>query len=121
MPAKTPRCCRQVGCWELVTSKDGYCDEHRKHQHRQHNLRRTDKASTKIYSTKRWKDLRAAHLDAFPFCAHCGALGEVVHHVVEHGGDPALAYDPGNLETVCVACHNRVHQRGAVKEASNAH
>ena len=116
MPARTPRPCRQTGCWGLVTSRDGLCEKHRKAQHRQYSKRRTDKAATRTYQTKRWRELRSAHLADNPFCARCGAFGEVVHHIREHGGDPALAYDPTNLETLCTACHNRAHLRGVARQ-----
>lgn len=72
-----------------------------------------------IYNTKRWKDLRLSHLMHHPLCQVCELeqnvkLGEHIHHLisfVEYEGNyrKQVAYDPNNLITVCIECHNRIH------------
>jgi 5-methylcytosine-specific restriction protein A len=31
----------------------------------------------------------------------------VTDHIVPHRGDPALLWDPANLQALCARCHNR--------------
>lgn len=35
----------------------------------------------------------------------------VVHHIKELEDNPELALDDDNLETLCVDCHNKIHNR----------
>ena len=48
-------------------------------------------------------------------CIECRRYGRhngsrlLVHHKKERGERPDLALDQGNLETVCIACHNKMH------------
>ncbi|WP_217971484.1 HNH endonuclease [Staphylococcus xylosus] len=35
----------------------------------------------------------------------------VVHHIKELEDNPTLALDDDNLETLCVDCHNKIHDR----------
>jgi 5-methylcytosine-specific restriction enzyme A len=66
-----------------------------------------------LYASSRWKRMRITHLSSHPFCARCNGFATIAHHVAEHKGDPAKFYNAGNLESLCVACHNREHERGA--------
>lgn len=80
-----------------------------------------------IYNTRRWQKLRARQLKAQPLCAICQEEGRTtqaqhVHHIKSFTSAPtrsercALAYDPNNLESLCEACHVRLHnRRGAAK------
>jgi 5-methylcytosine-specific restriction protein A len=43
----------------------------------------------------------------WPNCAACGAPGTDVDHIRAHRGDEELRLDPGNLRTLCRACHSR--------------
>jgi 5-methylcytosine-specific restriction protein A len=75
--------------------------------------RRDDKA---FYASRAWKDLREAHARDHPLCAPCEAQGITtmmrhVHHVIPRDVDPSRAIDPGNLESVCIPCHNAKEQR----------
>lgn len=116
MPHRAPRPCRRVGCPEVVTSKDGFCAIHRSEANKQYNDERRPPRH-QLYGSLRWKRLRLAHLTENPFCVRCGEFATVAHHTVEHDGDPILFYNPGNLESLCVACHNRVHERGSARMA----
>ncbi|NKL23477.1 HNH endonuclease signature motif containing protein [Rhizobium leguminosarum] len=55
----------------------------------------------------RWWPVRTAAVRRDDFkCQECGARGRLeVHHVKPVREAPELAYDLGNLKTLCVACH----------------
>ncbi len=64
------------------------------------------------YSTSRWKRLRKLQLAKEPLCRLCKEQGyivaaTVVDHIEPHKGDYELFYDPDNLDSMCVTCHNR--------------
>lgn len=68
----------------------------------------------KLYNTREWRDrLRPNQLAKEPLCAFCKIAGRVtaatvVDHRENHKGDPALFFDPENLQSVCAPCHDRV-------------
>jgi 5-methylcytosine-specific restriction protein A len=95
-------------CRRLVVGRCPTC-----HQTRHQRLdRRRGTAWTRGYDTA-WQKLRAAHLAAFPLCAHCEADGQTVparhvDHVVPFDGPhDARRLDPDNLQSLCVSCHSR--------------
>lgn len=121
MARKPLRPCRHPGCFRLTSS--GWCAEHQPEASQQTDRksdaasRRTDRRSEeakqrhKLYNTKRWLVLRADQLLREPFCRECAKRGERVYatdvdHIRPHGGDRALFYDPGNLQSLCHACHS---------------
>lgn len=65
--------------------------------------------SKHIISTKRWKRLRVEILRRDDWqCVQCGARGRLeVDHVQPVRTHPELAFEPGNLQTLCPACHTR--------------
>lgn len=75
------------------------------------------------YSLKAWRDpvvgLRMQILIRDDFTCQCGCgvseLDEsrlVADHITPHRGDPALFWDPANLQTLRASpCHNQVKQR----------
>jgi 5-methylcytosine-specific restriction protein A len=77
----------------------------------------------KWYSSARWARLRREVLarDGY-MCRQTGVAVEdgaggrapwsaVVDHIRPHRGDPALFWDPANLQTVCKAWHDSEKQR----------
>ena len=63
-----------------------------------------------IYSSMRWRRLSALTLKRDPLCGMCREAGAVVpatlvDHIIEIIDDPSLAYDSGNLQPLCHACH----------------
>lgn len=60
---------------------------------------------SRLYNTARWRTLRREHLARYPNCVRCGEPGNTVDHIIPHRGDEALAYDTGNLQTLCARCH----------------
>jgi 5-methylcytosine-specific restriction protein A len=67
-----------------------------------------------IYNDRRWRGrygLRLQVLTEQPFCA-CGRVAETVDHILPHRGDERLAFDRGNLRSLCASCHSRRHAPG---------
>lgn len=70
------------------------------------------------YSTRRWRDLKAAvHLrDRFICQCGCAKLIQVdreriADHIEPHRGDPRLFWDPRNVQTLWKPHHDRDKQR----------
>lgn len=68
-----------------------------------------------LYSTKAWKQLRKAQLQAMPFCVFCLRLGirspaTVADHITPHKGNKDLFFDPCNLQSLCKTCHDSAKQ-----------
>ncbi len=87
----------------------------------------------RLLNDKRWKLLRADYLRQHPLCERCLAEGYYVpaidvHHVrpVETAHTPEemeqLAYNPHNLQALCIPCHKKVHHdmRSQTREAHQA-
>lgn len=81
-----------------------------------------------VYNTAMWRRLRLIKLRGAPLCEVCSLKGRItpgtdVHHLrsFTSASDPAerdsLAYDIGNLLTVCDRCHNELHH-GVLKGAA---
>jgi 5-methylcytosine-specific restriction protein A len=95
-----------------VLVEPGYCPAHSPLVHRDYGrARRYFDAEVDFYRSRQWRSVRAAFLLDHPLCALC--LGHeryvpaaVVDHVVpiKDGGD---RFDHGNLQALCVSCHNR--------------
>lgn len=71
------------------------------------------------YSLARWRKLRLVIFARDLFTCQrreCGRIeGDtsllVADHRIPHKGDPALFWDPTNLQTLCKPCHDRDKQR----------
>lgn len=109
------RPCGSMGCGRLVIPPIRYCDQHQ-------DLERARKAREVAATAKRWdshheahpewqldasrwRKVRAAHLKANPYCAMCPDNATTVDHITPHRGDEGIAYDPGNLQSLCKRCH----------------
>ena len=84
----------------------------------------------RLLNTKRWKELRAWKLQQNPLCEMCQAEGYVraavdVHHIrpVESAHSVSemeqLCYDPGNLMSLCIPCHVKVHKEMGKNKKEN--
>jgi len=69
------------------------------------------------YNTVQWQRLRRAHLDQFPQCEACAAMGRlnfantVDHRVpISAGGPPFPSHD--GLASYCASCHGAKTVRG---------
>lgn len=67
------------------------------------------------YNSKKWARKRKNILrrDGYK-CKVCAAYGKsvpakIVHHIKDAAEYPECAWDDSNLESVCMACHNKLH------------
>lgn len=102
---KTP--CAEPRCSAFAEVR-GRCKAHATERNREtHTPRhRHTPATSRVYSSKRWRVLRLRTLRRYPLCAECGALATEVDHVtpIEEGGQP---WAPANLQSLCATCHGR--------------
>lgn len=84
------------------------------------HITENEKRRREIYSSTRWRKLRAAKLMQNPLCEICLAndkttIGIDIHHIVSFVkiDDPLrrkdIAYDFDNLMTLCKICHQKLH------------
>ena len=75
----------------------------------------------RLLNSPRWKNIRREYLQAHPLCERCEREGFVrsaidVHHKVPVESAKTeqemerLAYNPANLEALCIPCHIKTHQ-----------
>ena len=93
MPARVPTY-RRATAWQADSARDR-------------------KADKRFYAGTKWRACRAAQLMRSPLCERCLARGETVeatevHHKWDRKDAPWLAYDEGNLESLCKPCHSRI-------------
>ena len=76
------------------------------------------KADKCFYARARWREVRTLALRRQPMC-ECGQPAKHVHHKMARKRHPDLAYDLGNLEALCVVCHNKreADERAREKES----
>lgn len=70
---------------------------------------------SKLYTTKRWRELRRVQLENEPLCRMCEKHGKIVEanvvdHVEPHGGDMHKFWS-GPFQSLCGPCHNSHKQR----------
>jgi len=74
----------------------------------------TGRAGAAVYRSMRWKSLRALakRRDGWA-CVQCGAGGARldVDHIKPIRTHPELAFDLGNLQTLCITCHSEKTSR----------
>ena len=74
-----------------------------------------------LLNSPRWKELRRSYLQQHPLCERCQRDGFVTAAVDVHHKQPVesakteqemerLAYNPANLEALCIPCHIKTHQ-----------
>ncbi|MCY7676779.1 HNH endonuclease [Bacillus safensis] len=116
MPTMPLRICASPRCSSLTRGR--YCDSHQKHQQEEtkhYNKHSRNKTITSFYKSTDWKRtrelvlLRDNHL-----CQRCLRKNrfipaDMVHHIVEVKRDWHKRLDISNLESLCNACHNKVH------------
>lgn len=108
MPWAPKHPCGHPGCRELTDAR--VCDTHRKQERREYDHERKDDPYRKIYSSKRWRTIRALHLADEPLCRDCAKAGRIVaatmvDHItpMKQGGE---AFDDANLQSLCHPCHS---------------
>lgn len=110
------RPCGEPGCNQLT--RTGYCEQHVRTStdtRRVYDANRTPKVKA-FYQSKEWKQLRLMILaQDNHLCQMCLKAGRVtrantVHHKIEVRDDWSKRLSPENCESVCPACHNRIHK-----------
>ncbi|MCG3197098.1 MAG: hypothetical protein GHCLOJNM_01582 [bacterium] len=112
MPNASKRVCCHPGCRALA-SEAMYCPAHQKKRAEE---RRRDGAKIERWRGSpsergydaRWRAFRAEHLKLHPYCSACGALANVVDHVVpkEVYEDATEAAARTGVQSMCRSCHN---------------
>lgn len=75
------------------------------------------------YTCEKWKRKRKKILKRDGYqCVRCRRYGKsveakIVHHIKEADLYPELAWTDSNLESVCMACHNKLHPEKAAAAA----
>ena len=69
---------------------------------------------TQFYHGKAWRRLSKAFLMSKHYiCERCGQPAKIAHHKIyltaENVLDPEISLNPGNLEALCMNCHNAEH------------
>lgn len=111
-------------CHKLIPYGNTYCDEckpiveeqreeYKRKRQQRYNMKR-DSRYTRFYKSKAWRMLSAKKLQDTKYkCEECGRYATEVHHKdpiqTPSGWDKRFDYD--GLESVCVACHNKHHDR----------
>ena len=105
---------KRVGSLHMPKVQRQRLEKTQKERNRKHNK------ATAWYNSARWRTVRDLHLQRQPTCQRCGETGRAgrlnVHHIDGRNGtetDYALDREDETprLETVCVRCHNREHNR----------
>ena len=74
-----------------------------------------------FYKTAKWLKKRKAILRRDNYkCQECWKYGRMtpavyVHHIQHLEDRPDLAFTDSNLESVCLACHNKLHPEKGTK------
>ena len=113
MPSRSKTPCSKCRTALIPVGSGGLCDTCRKNKHKEYNRFRRDQEAQSIYNSNRWRKVRNLKLQQDPLCELCRpevVIGSTVHHIkeIKDGGDP---YDMDNLQTVCAACHNKIHDK----------
>lgn len=93
-----------------------------KKPHQRNNDNFYDAERRKIYSSERWRRLRAWKFACNPLCEQClredkTTPTEDIHHITSFMStdDPVqrnfLAYDFDNLMSLCKTCHQKIHNK----------
>jgi len=91
------------------------CSKKRERDHRYDAKRRAEQPWRSLYFTSEWRKLRAEQLRREPWCRRHAAKGEQVgashvDHIRPHRGNAVSFFDPANLQSLCVTCHNKWKQ-----------
>lgn len=117
MPNKPLSPCHQPGCPKLAKSGSSYCELHKKQNEKVYDTARGTAAERGYDAT--WAKVRAIYLSQHPLCEECLKVNKIVpskipHHIKPIHKYPDLRLDMNNLKALCVACHNRIENRGNV-------
>lgn len=71
-----------------------------------------------FYRSQAWRKTQAAYMESVNHvCERCGRPARIVHHrqwlTPANINDPNVSLDWGNLEALCIDCHNAEHFGGS--------
>ena len=108
-----------TGCTPVVRAERAdRMEGARKAANKKYNKGR-DPKYTQFYRGVQWRRLARARVQADGYkCAKCGAIATEVDHIVpiQTAAGWDLRYDWGNLQSLCVKCHNEKHKRFKKKQ-----
>ncbi len=103
MPRKPPTPCSQTGCPRLSYAR--FCEPHQSEDRKRMDAGR-DPSVRRDYGGKEWRAIRAAFLEAHPWCSTRGCPDPAtdVDHVVSRrrGGSDR----DENFQSLCHSCHS---------------
>lgn len=108
MSKRALRPCKKVGCRNLVSYPDRYCEEHQ-----QLSIKKDNRvSSSKRGYDRTWRKYREGFLIENPVCVKCAEVGRVrkstvVDHIIPHKGNMKLFWDRSNHQALCKQCHDR--------------
>jgi 5-methylcytosine-specific restriction protein A len=114
MPVSKPKKpCNHPGCLILIPSGERFCERHAELKEKAYDKRRGSSTS-RGYDGK-WRKLRALKARIDPLCEVCLKRGvtvplDVVHHVRPIDTHPELRLSLDNLESLCKAHHDKIHE-----------
>ena len=117
MPRKSASKCSVIDCSNLTY--DTYCTTHsksaRQQSDRDYKRERTDKREQRFYSSSDWIRTRNHKKQLNPLCEICFVNNklkpvDIIHHIIEIKEDWSLRLSLSNLQSVCFACHNKIHK-----------
>jgi len=107
--------CPYPACHAIVTIRGRYCKAHealqvaKDRKERERATARWDRHHDRIdyawiWHDPRWRALQAEQLRREPNCRRCGRKATTADHVKPHRGDLDLAFNPGNVQSLCTTC-----------------
>ena len=105
--------CGRHGFYNAIESPQ--CPKCKKVSNKTYDTSMRAKDRSKIYNSKRWKEVRVkAMVRDSCMCGPCkkegvDTIATEVHHIKELKDRPDLAFDLDNLESICHACHMKNH------------
>lgn len=113
MPRAPRPGCSYPGCSKRAAEGSSYCEEHRMAVNKDYEEHGRHYKAHKRYG-RNWKRIRDRYIRMHPLCEECMKNNKAtpatqVHHIktIAAGGTNEFS----NLESVCDACHNRIHNR----------
>jgi len=104
------RRCNHPTCNKLISHNETYCDDHKKYTNKAYNdaRQRNNPEYLNFYKRKEWLSKREIVLIKNDYiCASCGAIAEVVDHIIPTKIDWSKRLDENNLQPLCNKCHNQ--------------
>lgn len=105
--------CTHPGCRVVVRGGGTKCEKHKAVKSDRPRRKRD-----KFLDCNAWRRTSAAKLQETPWCEECERKGRGqavpahdVDHILPRCSHPNLAFEPSNLQSLCLSCHwEKIHQ-----------